>query len=108
MNTHPPLGPLRDDLQDSPEGSEEEAEDGGREIAAAPGTGAEAEAGQLTIVGVLEEEVVGGDAAELGGGEEVQGDSTEEEVLPSTEGMRQAARELQALVAGHWLQEEVE
>ena len=45
MHTHPPLSPLRDDLQDSPEVSEEEAEDGGREIAAAPGTGAEAETG---------------------------------------------------------------
>ena len=45
MNKGPPLGPLRDDLQDSPEVSEEEAEDGGREIAAAPGTGAEAETG---------------------------------------------------------------
>ena len=51
MNTHPPLGPLRDDLQDSPEVSEEEAEDGGRDNAAAPGTGAEAGAGLLMILG---------------------------------------------------------
>ena len=67
MNTCPPLGPLREDLQDSPEVSEEEAEGGERDDAAAPGTGAEAEAGQLMIPGVLEEEVMGGDAAEQGG-----------------------------------------
>ena len=46
-------------------------EDGGRAIAAAPGTGAEAEAGQLMVLDGLEEEVVGGDTAEQGEAEEV-------------------------------------
>ena len=41
------------------------------------------------------------------GGEEVRGDFAEEEVLPSTEGTRKATRELQAQVAGHWLQAEM-
>ena len=47
----PPLGPLRGDLEGSPEVSEEEADGGGRGDAAAPGTGAEAETGQLMILG---------------------------------------------------------
>ena len=55
---------------------DEEAEDGGREIEAAPGTGA---GHQMLLLEGLEEEVEGGDAAEQGGGEEVRGDSTEEE-----------------------------
>ena len=79
LTRHAPQGPTVEDLQDSPEVSEEEAEDGGREIAAAPGTGAEAEADQLMILGGLEEEVAGGDAAEQGGAEGVRGDSTEDE-----------------------------
>ena len=77
-------------------------------IAAAPGTGAGAEAGQLMMLEGLEEEVEGGDAAEQGGAEEVRGDSTEEEVLPSTDGTGEVTRELQVVVAGHGLQAEVE
>ena len=75
---HPPKGPLRDDLGDSPDDSEEEAEDGGRDNAAAPGTGAEAGAGQLMILGGLEKEVGGAGAAGQGRDDEERGDSTEE------------------------------
>ena len=66
------LGQMVEDLHDSPEVRVEEAQDGGREIAAAPGTGAEAEADQLMMLEGLEEEVEGGDAAEQGGAEEAE------------------------------------
>ena len=46
---------------------DEETGSGGLAIEAAPGTGAEAGAGQLTMLEGLEEEMVGGDTAEQGG-----------------------------------------
>ena len=49
---------------------DEETGSGGLAIEAAPGTGAEAEAGQLMMLEGPEEEVGGGDAAEQGGAEE--------------------------------------
>ena len=62
------------------------------------------------VAGVLEEEVGGEDAAEQGGVEEERGDSTEEEVLPSTEWTRKAIREWQALEEeiGQWQVEDSE
>ena len=76
-------------------------------IAAAPGTGAGAEAGQLMMLEGPEEEVEGGDTAEQSGAEEVRGDSSEEEVLPSAEGTGEATRGLQVVAVGHRLQAEV-
>ena len=49
---------------------DEETGSGGLAIEAAPGAGAEADAGQLMMLEGPEEEMVGGDAAEQGGDEE--------------------------------------
>ena len=108
---HPPCGPLRGNLGDSPDNSEAEAEDGGRDNAAAPGTGAEAGAGRLIILGGLEEEAGGADAAGQGGTDEERGDFTEEEELPSSEGEEKATREwleLQEEQEQEWLGEHTE
>ena len=64
---HNPEDQLRGSLGDSPDNSEDEAEDGGRDNAAPPGTGAEAGAGQLMTLGGLKEEPGGEDAAGQGG-----------------------------------------
>ena len=87
-----PWDQLTGSLGDSPDDSEEEVEDGGRDNAAGPGTGAEAGAGQLMMLGGLEEEAGGKDAAGQGGVDEGRGDSTEEEELPSSKGKEKAIR----------------
>ena len=60
------------------------------------------------ILGGLEKEVGGAGAAGQGRDDEERGDSTEEEVLPSTEGTRKAIREWQELVEriDQWQEEE--
>ena len=92
---HPPQGPLRGNLGDSPDDSKAEVDDGGRDNAAAPGTGAEAGAGQLMILGGpgLKEEEGGADAAGQGGTDGEWGDSTEEEELLSLEGEEKVTQE---------------
>ena len=106
-----PEDQLRGSLRDSPDDSEAKAEDGGRDNAAAPGTGAGAGAGQLLLLGGLEEEVGGGDAAGQGGIGEERGDSTEEEELPSSKWKEKATREwwaLQEKLDPKWLEEQRE
>ena len=76
---------LAGSIGDSPEDSEEEPEDGGRDHRAEPGTGAAAGVGVLMELGGFEEGREGEGAVEQVVIEEEQGDTTEIEEQPSSE-----------------------